>query len=203
MKPRSRMILFATVGICLAALVGGRLLAQPTTQPATQPAPQPTAQSETKPEDGLTQAMAQIQKMLDEAEYFYKTPTDDNGVKYFVVLIETAEGKTQIYIDVEQVGIIDGRKIYGYIAYAPVGKAAAEGETLPPGVIKLVATENNRTSLGYFSMSKDNRQVYSMASGVIDGLTATALDMTLYYLHENKLDFAKSMEPILKEASSS
>ncbi|MBL9092652.1 MAG: hypothetical protein JNL96_15640 [Planctomycetaceae bacterium] len=198
MKPRNGMILIAIVGACLAAGTAGRLIAEPTAS-ATPAA----AQATPKTEDGLAQAMAQVQKVLDDAEYFYKTPTDDNGVKYFVVLFETAEGKTQIYIDVSEIGTIGGQKVYGYVAYAPVGKAAAEGENLPPGVIKLVANENNRTSLGYFSVSKDNRQVYSSASGVIDGLTKTALKMTLYYLHENNLDFVKSMEPILKEAGSS
>lgn len=201
MFPYHRCLRLATLGLLAAAFSAGQVNAQNTPAGAVTPVASATpATPAPAPEDGVKQAETQMQQLLDEAEYFYKSLTD-NGRKYFVVLLETENGKSQIYIDIDEVGTSEGKTVYGFIAYAQVAQAP-EGQSLPPGVIKLVASENNKASLGYFSMSKDYRYVYSMATGVLDGLSKRSLKMTLLYLHENRIDFSKTMEPVMKEASS-
>lgn len=192
---RNQMFTLVAAGVLLAIFSGSRMHAQ------TAPQAPDVPPIEAPPADGLQQALSHMQKLLEETEYFYKTVTDDNGEKYFVVLYENAAGQSQIIIDVREVGTTEGEKIYGYLAYVTVAQAA-EGETLPPGALKLALSESSNAMLGYFCTSDDFRAVYSTATGIINGLTRPALRLTLLYVHENRIDMSKAVEPILKEANS-
>lgn len=192
---RNQMLTLVAAAVLLAIFSGSRMHAQTAPQAPDLPP------IEAPPANGLDQALSHMQKLLEETEYFYKTVTADSGEKYFVVLYEGASGQSQIVIDVREVGTTEGQKIYGYEAYVTVAQAA-EGETLPPGVLKLALSESGNAILGHFCTSEDFRYIYASATGTMDGLTRPALRMLLLYVHENRMDMMKAVEAILKEANS-
>lgn len=147
----------------------------------------------------LQEAEAHLEKILDETQYFYKVKTLTNGQKLFSVLYQNDAGSTQIDIIVSRMGTSFGSPIFGYSGFATVA-SAAEGESLPPGVIKLVASMNDGLSIGYYSTSKDFRRAYSNITGVVGGLTKPELSFSLFMAHANRLDLLKEVEPIMKEA---
>jgi hypothetical protein len=150
-------------------------------------------------EEELKDAEARLEKLLDETGVFFKQVTKSNGRKEFVVLYQDDTGSCSIYFMVRRLGIIGGAPVYGFSAYTPV-VGMPEGETLPPGIIKMVAAKSDVTMLGFYSTSADFRGCFSNATGVLDGLTKSALKITILYIHENKFDLLKEAEPILKEA---
>jgi hypothetical protein len=151
-------------------------------------------------EDSHKQAEAQFEKILDEVGVFYKVTTKPSGKKEYVVLFQTGDATSQIYIMVRRLGTSGGNEVYGFTAYSPV-VTVPEGQTLPPAVIKMAVNRTDTLFLGSYSVSDDFRSVFSNVTGVVDGLTKPSLKLTLLYLHENKHSMRKDVEPVLKEAA--
>lgn len=125
---------------------------------------------------------------------FFKEVTTDSGYKFYQVIWESQAETSKITIELRKLGQYQGQPVYGVLMYSAV--AQTEG-SLPPAVIKAVATRNERTGLGYFSMPEAFNMVYVNCTAPSDTLTSGQLWMMMAYMHDNRIGFKEEISKLL------
>jgi len=143
------------------------------------------AQDDDAIEAGLAKANEKFKSILEEVDgLFFKQAKTDSGLVYFVLMWE-GEGETsKIQIELRHLGQYNGELIFGVLAYTLV--AQSEG-SMPPAVIKAVATMNETTGIGSVSMSEAFDTVYVNFSAPSDTMTPGQLWITCAVMHKNRI----------------
>lgn len=145
--------------------------------------------------DALVQAHARLKESLDRVDdLFYKEMKTDAGLTFYNLIWDKDGETSKITFELRQLGHYGGEPIFGVLAYTTV--AQAEG-ALPPAVIKAVATKNETTGLGYFSMTDSFNTVYMNFSAPSDTLTPGQIWMTCAYVHNNRIKMKKEIDSLL------
>jgi len=151
------------------------------------------AQEEEDP--GLENAHTQFKSMLDQVDkLFYKEMKTDSGVRYYAVMWEADGELSKIQFEVRNLGKYGGEPIYGILAYSMV--AQIDG-SLPPAVIKSVATKNETTGMGAFSMTEDFSTVYINYSGPCDTITPGQVWLVCAFLHKNRMGMKAHIQELM------
>lgn len=144
-------------------------------------------------EKATAQLKANLEKMSDNV--FLRERTLDNGNKIFQLIWEMDGETSKITFELRELGHFRGDLVYGILAYSVV--ASVNEGSMPPAVIKAVATKNERTGLGYFSMPEKFDTVFINMTAPSDTLTPGQLWMICAYMHQNRLGFHKEIESLL------
>lgn len=150
---------------------------------------------EEKNEAALKEAHTKLKEVLDKTnDLFYKEATGDDGNPFYQLIWESDGETSKIYVELRQLGHYAGKPVFSVMVYTMV--ASVEG-SLPPTVIKAVATKNDRTMLGYFSMPESFDSVYMNCRVPSDTLAPGQLWMMMAYMHEYRTDFKKEIEGLI------
>ena len=144
-------------------------------------------------EKATAQLKANLEKMSDNV--FLRERTLDNGNKIFQLIWEMEGETSKITFELRELGHFRGELVYGILAYSVV--ASVKEGSMPPAVIKAVATKNERTGLGYFSMPEKFDTVFINMTAPSDTLTPAQLWMICAYMHQNRVGFKKEIESLL------
>ncbi|KAA0131505.1 hypothetical protein FYZ48_25510 [Gimesia chilikensis] len=144
-------------------------------------------------EKALAKLKTNLEKMSDNV--FLREQTLDNGKKFYQLLWEMDGETSKITFELRELGHFHGELVFGILAYTVV--AGVEEGSLPPAVIKAVATKNERTGLGYFSMPEKFDMVFMNMTTPSDTLTPAQLWMICGYMHQNRIGFKKEIENLL------
>jgi hypothetical protein len=143
----------------------------------------------------LEAAHAKLKTTLNEIDgLFFKEVTTDTGYKFYQVIWESNAETSKVSFELRKLGQYGGKPVFGVLAYTTV--AQSDG-SMPPAVIKAVATKNVRTGIGYFSMADGFDVVYMNFTAPSDTLTAGQIWMTLAYMHDNRVEFKKEIDTLL------
>ncbi|GAB5440813.1 MAG: hypothetical protein Fues2KO_11620 [Fuerstiella sp.] len=155
-----------------------------------------TAQDADNPDEAEREAafqkLGETLKGIDNL--FYKEVTTDSGYKFYQVMWESEGESSRITIELRELGHYQGKKVFKILAYATV--AQSEG-SMPPAVIKAVATRNERTGLGHFSMPEEFNVVYINCVVPSDTLTPGQLWMIMAYIHDNRIGFKEEIGKLM------
>lgn len=138
----------------------------------------------------------QLEALLTGAELFYKKQYNENAQRWDYQVAWSDKGDTSMMaIYVRTLGTRgDGSKITVAYAWTQVG-GVAQGEELPPGVIKAVAAFNDGLYTG--NVSAAGNGVYANVGIVMTDLSADALWTYLWDLHDNRMRMKKEVDQIL------
>ncbi|TWT57510.1 hypothetical protein KOR42_08710 [Thalassoglobus neptunius] len=143
----------------------------------------------------LLKAHEQLKAVLDQVdELFYKEMTTDSGVTFYNLIWEMDGETSKITFELRQLGHYSGKPVFGLLAYTTV--AQTEG-SMPPAVIKAVATKNETTGLGFFSMTSGFDTLYMNFTTPSDALTPAQVWMTCAYMHNNRIKMRKEVETLM------
>lgn len=157
------------------------------------------AQDADKPDEAEREAafqkLGETLKGIDNL--FYKEVTPESGHKFYQVIWESEGETSRITIELRELGHYMGKKVFKILAYATV--AQSEG-SMPPAVIKAVATRNERvglTGLGHFSMPEEFNVVYVNCVVPSDTLTPGQMWMIMAYMHSNRIGFKEEIGKLM------
>jgi len=150
---------------------------------------------EEKDEAAGKEAHTKLKEVLDKTnDLFYKEATGKDGSSFYQLIWESEGATSKIFIELRQLGHYAGEPVFSVMVYSMV--ASVDG-SLPPTVIKAVATKNDRTMMGYFSMSESFDSVYMNCRVPSNTLKPGQLWMILAYMHQYRTEFRKEIEGLL------
>lgn len=150
---------------------------------------------DTNEEDSLAQAHEQLKSVLDSTDnVFYKSGKQENGTQFYTVIWEFDKKSVKFIATLNKLGFYNGKDIYSISFWTYV----VDGETsVPPAVIKAVATANDRLTLGNISCSQDFTKVYANITASLEGLTPGSMWLYAAYMASN----VEGMKAIIEEAT--
>lgn len=156
------------------------------------------ASEENTENDAMEKALATLKEQLTgiSEDLFLREQKLENGMIIYQLMWEMGGETSKITLELRPLGQYDHKPVFGLFAYTLV--EGVDSGSLPPAVIKAVATRNETTMLGYFSMPKTFDSVYMNMTTPSDNLTSAQLWMICAWLHKSRVEFKTEIESILK-----
>ncbi len=157
-----------------------------------------SAQDDSSDQVALENAIVALKEKLAgiSDDIFLREQELESGMKIFQVIWEMDGETSKITLELRPLGQYDHKPVFGLFAYTTV--AEVDNGSMPPAVIKAVATKNEKTVLGYFSMPESFDTVYMNTNTPSDTLTSGQLWMICAWLHKNRVEFKNEIDSILK-----
>lgn len=189
-----RMVVLSLFVTAYLQSCGTTVLAQP--NPPDPASAGPRALTDDELQQRRVAMEQKVEGLLKELELFFKTGKDKAGHATYTVMFDYEGHTSKLELSIKQPGKYEYEPLWALYTYTVVAEIGPE--KLSPAAISAVASATDNLTVGSYSISSNEQNVYANSSAYINHMSAGELWLTLALTHNNRQEMLETLQPLLK-----